>query len=221
MKIRTTEQLSDRLAADLAWRKKELAEIKSLVETRNVSDQRHRALVRSSVCILYSHWEGFVKLAANAYLDYVRFQRLSYQELSSNFLALAMKEKLKESKETNKPSVYIPVCEFFISELNQRSILPKEAISTASNLSSEILKEITAVLGLDFSPYSTKANLIDEKLLKTRNEIAHGEYLVFDREEYIEVHQKIIEMLDLFRTQIENAAIQEQFKSADREPHTQ
>lgn len=221
MKIRTTEQLSDRLAADLAWRKKELAEIKSLVETRNVSDQRHRALVRSSVCILYSHWEGFVKLAANAYLDYVRFQRLSYRELSSNFLALAMKEKLKESKETNKPSVYIPVCEFFISELNQRSILPKEAISTASNLSSEILKEITAVLGLDFSPYSTKANLIDEKLLKTRNEIAHGEYLVFDREEYIEVHQKIIEMLDLFRTQIENAAIQEQFKSADREPHTQ
>lgn len=136
-------------------------------------------------------------------------------------MALAMKEKLKESKETNKPSVYIPVCEFFISELNQRSILPKEAISTASNLSSEILKEITAVLGLDFSPYSTKANLIDEKLLKTRNEIAHGEYLVFDREEYIEVHQKIIEMLDLFRTQIENAAIQEQFKSADREPHTQ
>lgn len=185
MKIRTTEQLSDRLAADLAWRKKELAEIKSLVETRNVSDQRHRVLVRSAVCILYSHWEGFVKLAANAYLDYVRLQRISYRELSSNFLALAMKEKLKESKETNKPSVYIPVCEFFISELNQRSILPKEAISTASNLSSEILKEITAVLGLDFLPYSTRSNLIDEKLLKTRNEIAHGEYLVFDREEYI------------------------------------
>ncbi|MDC0837753.1 hypothetical protein H4N54_06120 [Limnospira fusiformis KN01] len=84
-------------------------------------------------------------MAANAYLDYVRLQKLNYQELSSNFLALAMKEKLKKSKETNKPSVYIPICEFFISELNQRSILPKDAISTASNLSSEIFKEITAI----------------------------------------------------------------------------
>ncbi|MDT9293653.1 MAG: MAE_28990/MAE_18760 family HEPN-like nuclease [Arthrospira platensis PCC 7345] len=86
----------------------------------------------------------------------------------------------------------------------------------ASNLSSEIFKEITAILGLDFSPYSTKANLIDEKLLKTRNEIAHGEYLLFDRHEYIELHRMVIEMLDLFRTQIENAALQEAFKSTDR-----
>ncbi|MEX6778885.1 MAE_28990/MAE_18760 family HEPN-like nuclease [Limnospira fusiformis] len=214
--MRTTEELSDRLAQDLAWRQKELAQIKALVEIRDISEGRHRVLVRSAVCILYSHWEGFVKLAANAYLDYVRLQKLNYQELSSNFLALAMKEKLKKSKETNKPSVYIPICEFFISELNQRSVLPKDAISTASNLSSEIFKEITAILGLDFFPYSTKANLIDEKLLKTRNEIAHGEYLVFDRQEYIELHRMVIEMLDLFRTQIENAALQEAFKSTDR-----
>jgi hypothetical protein len=155
MSIRTTEQLSDRLSEDLAWRKKELAAIKSLVETKTVPEGRHKALVRSAVCLLYSHWEGFVKLAANSYLEYVRLQKLTYQQLSSNFLALAMKDKLKEAKETNKPSLYIPVCDFFISELNQRCRLPEEAISTASNLSSEIFKEITEVLGIDFSPYST------------------------------------------------------------------
>jgi hypothetical protein len=150
MSIRTAEQLSDRLATDLAWRKKELSEMKSLIEAKNVSDQRHKALVRSGVCILYSHWEGFVKLAANSYLEYVISKKLTYQELSSNFLALAMKEKLKEAKETHKPSLYIPVCEFFLSELNQRCLLPKDVISTASNLSSEILKEITYILGIDF-----------------------------------------------------------------------
>lgn len=135
MSIRTTEQLSDRLSEDLAWRKKELAAIKSLVEAKNIPEGRHKALVRSAVCLLYSHWEGFVKLAANSYLEYVRLQKLTYQELSSNFLALAMKDKLKEAKETNKPSLYIPVCNFFISELNQRCRLPEDAISTASNLS--------------------------------------------------------------------------------------
>lgn len=211
MSIRTDEQLIDRLSADLAWRKKELSEIKSLVEAKNVSDQRHKVLLRSGVCILYSHWEGFVKLAANSYLEYVRLKRLTYKQLSSNFLALAMKEKLKEAKETNKPSLYIPVCDFFLSELDQRCILPKDAISTASNLSSEILKEITDILGIDFSLYSTKSILIDTKLLKTRNAIAHGDYLVFDRNEYIELHIEIIGMLEIFRTQIENAAIQKKF----------
>jgi hypothetical protein len=211
MSIRTAEQLSDKLSTDLAWRKKELSEIKSLVEAKNVSDQRHKALLRSGVCILYSHWEGYVKLAANSYLEYVRSKRLTYKELSSNFLALAMKEKLKEAKETNKPSLYIPVCDFFLSELNQRCILPKDAISTASNLSSEILKEITDILGIDFSLYSTKSVLIDTKLLKTRNEIAHGNYSVFDKGEYIELHLEVIGMLDIFRNQIENAAIEKKF----------
>jgi len=212
MSIRTAEQLSDRLATDLAWRKKELSAMKSLIEAKNVSDQRHKVLVRSGVCILYSHWEGFVKLAANSYLEYVISKKLTYQDLSSNFLALAMKEKLKEAKETHKPSLYIPVCEFFLSELNQRCILPKDVISTASNLSSEILKEITYILGIDFSIYSTKSVLIDTKLLKTRNEIAHGNYSVFDRDEYLELHREVIEMLDIFRNQIENAAILEKFR---------
>jgi hypothetical protein len=214
MKIRTEEELSDRLATDLAWRKKELSEMKSLIEAKGVSDQRHKVLVRSGVCILYSHWEGFVKLAAKSYLEYVISQKLTYQKLSSNFLALAMKEKLKEAKETHKPSLYIPVCEFFISELNQRSILPKpkDVISTASNLSSEILKEITYILGIDFSISSTKSVLIDTKVLKTRNEIAHGNYSVFDREAYLELHEDIIGMLNIFRDQIENAAIQKKFR---------
>ena len=212
MNIRTEEQLSARLATDLTWRKKELSEMKSLIEAKNVSGQRHKVLVRSGVCILYSHWEGFVKLAANSYLEYVISKKLTYQELSSNFLALAMKEKLKEAKETNKPSLYIPVCEFFLSELNKRSILPKDVISTGSNLSSDILKEITYILGIDFSIYSTKSRVIDTQLLKTRNEIAHGEDSVFDRAEYLEVHREILEMLDIFCTQIENAASQKKFR---------
>jgi hypothetical protein len=213
MKIRTAEQLSDKLAKDLAWRKMELAAIKSLVEAKRKSPQEHHVLLRSAVCILYAHWEGFVKLAANAYLEYVRNKKLTYQELSSNFLALAMKEKLKEAKETHKPSLYIPVCDFFRAELNQRCSLPKNAISTGSNLSSEVLEEITLQLGLDFSLYSTKKKLIDEKLLKTRNGIAHGGYLeAFDQDEYVELHPEVIGMLDMFRDLIENAVIQESFR---------
>ncbi|MEL6581536.1 MAG: MAE_28990/MAE_18760 family HEPN-like nuclease [Cyanobacteria bacterium J06621_12] len=207
MKLRTAEQLSDRLSNDLAWRKKELSEVKSLVENRTFSNSRHKAVVRSSICMLCAHWEGFVKLAANSYLEYVAMQKLCYGELSSNFLALAMKEKLKEAKETNKPSKYIPVCDFFLDEMLEKSTLPKDAISTASNLSSDVFEEITRILGIDFSSYSTKSVLIDTKLLKARNEIAHGEYSTSDRDEYLELHVEVINMLDLFSNDIQNAAI--------------
>ncbi|MEA5468089.1 MAE_28990/MAE_18760 family HEPN-like nuclease [Spirulina sp. 06S082] len=212
MKIRTLEELSDKLSGDLAWRKRELAAMKSLIATRSFTPREHKALVRSGLCILYAHWEGFIKFAANAYLDYIRFKKLKYKDISSNFLALAMKEKLTEAKETNKPSLYIPVCDFFLTELEQRCNLPKDIISTGSNLSSEILQEITSILGIDFSFYSTKAILIDTQLLKSRNSIAHGDYLSIDSAGYMELHEEVIAMIETFRNQIENAAIQEKFR---------
>ncbi|TYQ27297.1 MAE_28990/MAE_18760 family HEPN-like nuclease [Pseudanabaena sp. UWO310] len=215
MKIRTLEELSDKLAKDLVWRKRELSEIKSLIEQKSLSPQKHNVLLKGGVCILYSHWEGFVKLAASSYLEYVIAKKLKYNQLSKNFLALAMKAQLREAKETNKPSSFIPVCNFFLSQLDQRCSLPepKDAISTASNLSSEILKEITEILGLDFLPFSTKIVLIDVKLLKSRNEIAHGnDYSEMpDREAYIELHEEVITMLEIFRTQIENSAALKKF----------
>lgn len=212
MSVRTTEQLSDKLSNELAWRKKELSEVKSLVEVRNVSPQRHGALIRSGVVILYAHWEGFIKSASNYYLEFVAMQRLRYEQLSSNFIALAMKAKLNEAKDTNKASLYIPVCDFFLLNLDQKCSLPyKDVISTASNLSSDILKEITHILGIEFSPYSTKSMLIDAKLLGARNNIAHGNYWLIDREEYLELHTEVIGMLNLFRNQIENAAVNKNF----------
>ena len=212
MSIKTPEDLNETLATDIAWRRKELSEIKTLIELKNVSPQRHNVFIRSGICILYAHWEGFVKLAGNSYVEYIRIKRLRYRQLSSNFLALAMKEKLKQAKETNKASLYIPVCDFFLFQLDERCSLPKNPISTASNLSSEILKEITHTLGIDFSLYSTKSKLIDEKLLKTRNEIAHGEdSLTIDRKQYIELQTIVVEMLEEFGNRIENAASNEDF----------
>jgi hypothetical protein len=204
MKIRTAEQLSDVLSEDLSWRKKELSVIKSLITSNNFSEHQHRVLIRNGICILYSHWEGFIKFASNAYVEYVGHQKLCYKELSPNFLALAMKQKLSEAQETSKASIYTSVCKFFLSDLHQRASIPKDIVYT-SNLSSDVLKEIMALLGLDVSDYATKFNLIDVKLLKKRNNIAHGKFETCDKESYVELHQEVVNMIDLFRNKIENA----------------
>lgn len=72
-----------------------------------------------------------------------------------------------------------------------------------------ILREIVCLLGLDYSFYETKEVIINEQLLKRRNGIAHGEYLSLDREEYQQLHDEILGMIENFRTQIENNANQE------------
>ncbi|WP_448283504.1 MAE_28990/MAE_18760 family HEPN-like nuclease [Phormidesmis priestleyi] len=195
------------MAKDLVWRKKELAAVKALVENKSFSHSKHSALLRSGVALLYAHWEGFVKTAASSYLEYVSMQRLRYDELSSNFVALALKSKLKEATEANKATVFTEAIDFVRLQLNKRSSLQyKDIIQTGSNLSSSILKDILCTLGIDGSVYATKQVVIDEKLLARRNRIAHGEYLLLDRESYIELHSQVIEMMQLFNDQIENCA---------------
>jgi hypothetical protein len=205
-KIRTIQHLSDNLSEDLAWRKKELAQIRSLVETRSFSKDRHSVLVRSGITMLYAHWEGFVKAAAASYLEFVSRQRLPYQNLAPNFLALAMKAQLNEVAQTNKASIHTQVVEFFLEHLEDRSQIAYVDVVQTANLSSHIFREIICLLGLEYDPYELSEHLIDERLLRQRNMIAHGRYLISDLDSYIELHELIIKMMDMLRDQIDNAA---------------
>ncbi|MGL5872643.1 MAG: MAE_28990/MAE_18760 family HEPN-like nuclease [Xenococcaceae cyanobacterium] len=209
MKIRSLEQLNQRLTEDLIWRKKEISDLKSLIETRSFSPSKHNALLRSGVMLLYAHWEGYIKTAATSYLGFVVRQQLAYKDLAINFVAIAMKTKLNEANETNKATIFTEVTDFMLNQMNQKSSIPYEdVVSTASNLTSSILREIVCLLGLDYSFYETKEVIINEQLLKRRNGIAHGEHLSLDREEYQQLHDEILAMMENFRTQIENNASQ-------------
>ena len=134
-------------------------------------------------------------------------QRLRYDELSSNFVALALKAKLDAANDTSKATIFTEAIDFIRSKLGQRGLVPyKDVVQTGANLSSSILREIACVLALDYSPFDTKNVLIDSKLLARRNFVAHGEYLNFDKEDYLQLHTQVVFMLDAFRNQIENCA---------------
>jgi hypothetical protein len=212
-KIRTLQDLSDTLAQDLAWRKKELSQIRSLVETRSFSTDRHDVLLRSGITLLYAHWEGFVKTAATSYLEFVARQKLPYKELAPNFIALAMKAQLNDATQANKSSIHIEVVGFFLDRLEERSQVPYESVIQTGNLSSDVFREINCLLELEYDPqYVIRENLLDERLLRQRNTIAHGQYLLIDRDSYIELHEVVVEIMDLFRDQIDNAATLEAYR---------
>ncbi|MFM5889533.1 MAG: MAE_28990/MAE_18760 family HEPN-like nuclease [Dolichospermum sp.] len=211
MKIRTLEQLSDKLAQELAWRKKELSILKSLIDSKSSETAKRNALLRSGITMLYAHWEGFVKVSANSYVEFVAMQKLSYNQLANNFIALAMKDQLDQAKETEKATIYNEVAEFFMTRLNERSVIKYEFRITTSNLSSSVFKEIICMIGLDYSFYESKEVLMNEKLLQQRNSIAHGNYLEIDQKDYDELHTIVIGMMDTLRNQIDNAASIKQY----------
>lgn len=206
MKIRTKEELFDFLNNELAWRKKELSTLRSNVEKSNA--KLEATAIRSGIVLLYAHWEGFLKRAAEAYLEYVINKKLKYRELSLNFVAISAKQKLNEFEQTDKATIHNQLIEFLFTCDEANVVISREnVIKTQSNLNSTVLKEMMTSIGLDFTQYDTKSKLIDEQLLKYRNNIAHGQYLALDSNDYINMHDEVRNMIENFKTDIENAAL--------------
>jgi hypothetical protein len=213
--IRTVEHLSDAMSREVVWRKKELTALRWLIESSSTTEDRRGAVLRGAIALLYAHWEGFIKAASRAYLEFVQFQRLPYNQLAPNFVALGARAMLYRAAHSSRPRVHQEVVEFFFGRLGDRAVLPyKEGLSAQSNLSSGVLRDITDSLGLDYSEFETKERLLDDLLLRQRNTIAHGEYLTLTQENYLSIHEQVLWMMEAFRTQIDNAAALRRFKAA-------
>lgn len=214
MKIRTSTQLSDTLSRELSWRKTELSELRSLIDKSQSSNSKYtKLLLRSAIALLYAHFEGYIKKAGNHYLEYVRMQRLKYDELSDIFFTIALKQRFLFHYGSKKYSPFNEVTHFLRNSTGESAKFDhKSIIDTESNLSSPVFKEIVFTLGLDYSIFEGSEKLIDVKLLAKRNHIAHGEEIDIDMDDYQLVHDRVIQILENFRDQIENSVALKKYK---------
>lgn len=203
-KIRTGTQLQDALDSDFAWRIKEVHDLRLAARSSDPSTQR--TFVRAGVALLYAHWEGFVKAAANAYVNYLACQGVTYRELRTCLIALGLKGHLLEAAQSGKFATSTSALGFVLAELDKPAKLPlKEAVDTESNLSSSVFQNIAGWIGVDATRYETKFHFLDQSLLERRNRIAHGEYLDVDSHAFEGLVDETILLLRWFKTDIENA----------------
>lgn len=213
MAIRTKEDLIDKISQDHVWRIREIAELKNLVQQPSISDLTKRVLCRSGLALLYAHWEGFVKKAGSFFLEYVAMQRLLLSELNVNFVTLVVKSKFEKASESKKSSSFQEVVKFILENQNTRAKIPfKNIVDTQSNLSTTVLKEIIWCLGVDYSKFETKENLIDMKLVNKRNFIAHGEIFDVSIHDFLDMADEVIGLMNLFKNEIENSVISDEYK---------
>lgn len=210
--IRTTNELVDRIAEELVWRRRELTDMRALVQESS-NQLRCRVVIRAGVALLYAHWEGFVKAAASHYLEYVASHRIPYRKLAPNFVALTLRSKFIEMRASEKVSSANALADFFCASLDVQSRVPyKNVVDTKSNLSSKVFLDILTALGLDLSQFETRLNFIDTNLVNPRNHIAHGEALELTADEYLTLHDDVLALVETFRNEIENSSVLRRFE---------
>lgn len=211
MKIKKLEKLQDLLDQDMAWRKKELIDIKLLIHST-----KNPVLCRVGIALLSAHFEGFIKQAANYYVVHVASQNIKISDLHTNFAAIHSGKLFDQCAASDKITVYQKAIDDFLSNydnLNFQVRYSREhpVIKTEGNPSSTVVRNIFDSIGLDFSPYETKTNYIDADLLSNRHGVVHGERVYIEISDFDSTFDTITEIMEQFSDQIMAAAINKRY----------
>ena len=211
MKLRTLEQLEDALDEEMAWRLKELLNLRASVKTGRNHVQP--MMIRAGVALLYAHWEGAIKAIARLYIDFVAQKRMPYDQLATPMLGTALRSRIHDLQQARVPRVHNAFADFILNQMTTQAELNASFVETRANLTSEVLRDITDRIGLPFDPYELRANLIDATLVHQRNTIAHGQFLLVDEPQFNSLMTETLDMLRIFRNGVSANAASGAFKA--------
>lgn len=185
----TANDLRAELEAELAWRQEDLAFFKN--QLNNVSGELEKNKYRKSlVLILYSHMEGYIKIALQTYIKYINEQNLPRKDVVSGLMAASMHLEFNAYDNLDRK------CDIFRRELpedtilhrffrrvdlldqledfkNQPLVIDDSVIDTESNLWYIVLQKNLYKIGLPVDMFDQYRRDIDS-LVNRRNSIAHG-----------------------------------------------
>ena len=170
------EKLEKAINNDLSWRRQEFTEFNFLLQDNELSPYRKEVMLKASIALLYSHWEGHIKFSARKYIEYISEQKLPVGDLTENFKQIFLPAyfcnhtlNLKNIKSQQM------LHDFFQENESLFKVDSKKTILTNSNLNSDLATEILMQLGFDNTLFDSNKTFIDEQLLASRNAISHGD----------------------------------------------
>ncbi len=208
------DELSFKLSEDKAWRIRELSEI--VRACNDAGGIRREALVRASIPVIYAHWEGYFVCATNSYLSFVANMRISLGLLRDEFWTLSIRRRYKHQQIAGD----IHFNRFLLQIRSESDRTFKkgdfERINGMSNLNSDVLKWCCSQIGLNADAFSDYFEFIDNKLIHRRNFIAHGASHRVELDSVAEYRDKVIEMMRITETEIENSVFSSSYLARGR-----
>lgn len=203
--IRTETQLHKHLDEQFSWRRQEMTEFRKAVSLSKGTQRT--ALLRAGVPLLYAHWEGFVKGVAIAYGSYLSGKGLTYGEILESFQGIEAIATVRTIGDLRKK---LFASSALLKDLHgiasKRVRLPiGDYIGNVGNLNHDLFRELSGFVGIDSEQFETKRALIDVKLLKNRNEIAHGDHVVVESEDLETLTNEMFGVMEAFKAEIQNA----------------
>lgn len=209
MKIRTKEEFIDSLSENMNWRRKEITTLNLLIQRARPHEKI--ILMRAALVLFYSHWEGYIKHCAIAYLEFLNSRGLKYNKLTENFHCLSLSEKFKKGFSISRIRSQIDIYKYLSTIIKDETfkVTAENIIDTESNLKYLVFENILLQLGIATDSFQTRENFIDQTMLLNRNAIAHGEFKSDKDIEsaYNELNTEILPLMENFRTHIENAVV--------------
>jgi hypothetical protein len=212
MKIRSLLELQEALDNSSSWRVKELADFKWLVELCK-DDGVAQVLLRQGVCAAYGHWEGFVKDAAVAYLEYVQSHKLALADLNTGIWSALMYQCTRSIIESERSAAFVVAAREMRKHLTGPVTFDSaRAVHTEGNLRSEVLRRIIISIGIAIpAVITTKEPFIDHILVFVRNEVSHGRRYDVDVPAFESITAGVLELINIVRNVIEDAAARKSF----------
>jgi hypothetical protein len=184
------EEITAQIEEDKSWRISELLffqNVGSGISDLTKHDQYRRALV----LLLYSHFEGHIKLVLNLYVDAINSEKISFRRASHAIAAASMEKVFGELREANKKCIEFKnslpddtklhrlarereFLERSAEIMTQIVDIPDDYIDIESNLKPIVLRKNLYKVGLSHDQFDALTGTID-KLLVFRNKVAHGE----------------------------------------------
>ena len=185
----TKEELRAGMETELAWRQEELAFFKN--QLTNIDDELKKDKYRKSlVLMLYSHFEGFIKICLLSYVQYINSLKLERYKFNEKLIASSMESEFnaydnsaqkckifkgKVLDDSRLHKFHRRVNLLYGMENMKQGVLniPDQTIDTESNLWYIVLQKNLYKVGLSINLFDDLSNDIDA-LVNRRNSIAHG-----------------------------------------------
>lgn len=189
------EELYEELSLEVEWRISEISMIKSIPYLYRVTEHHKEVLQKYLIPALYALWEGFVVKSFEIYAKKLNEINLKIDELHPYLLRhdLDIKKGLKDGRTNGQKQVEfaLDLKVYFSSELFISGKVP-----TQSNVKFKTINNILERFNLEKFPKNYYEYGLF-KLLKYRNDIAHGENsLNVDKEIVIELSEVVVECMD-------------------------